>query len=130
MLYTVSLKVFSSDERQGKHNRLHIHDHIDPVPAEELEENLIYTSYRFTGELEIGCYCSTKEKWKNSFQTRKAIKAHSPPPDQRVNSIKTSFFDFKVALISVAVALAPPKFNHLLLTQILELSENFNKIHP
>ena len=46
-----------------------------------------------------------------------------------VNGRKTSFFDFKVALISAAVVLAPPKFNHLLLAQILALSQNVNKIY-
>ena len=43
---------------------------------------------------------------------------------------KNLIFDFKVALTLAAVALAPTIFNHLLLTQLLALSENFNKTHP
>ena len=48
----------------------------------------------------------------------KALKECIPPPSQKVNGIKTLFFDFRVALTFMAVALAPPKFNHLSLAQI------------
>ena len=64
-------------------------------------------------------------------ELEKALKELRPPPRQRVNGIKTSLFDFKkVTLTSAAVALAPSKFYHLLLVQMLVSSENFNKIHP
>ena len=44
--------------------------------------------------------------------------------------INITFFFFSSLQAKGSVALAPPNFNHLLLTQMLASSENFNKIHP
>ena len=50
--------------------------------------------------------------------------------DQNEPPRQTSFFDFKVALTLVAVALTPPKVNHFLIKHIWTLPENLKKIHP